>query len=94
MEDITSWQAISVTAGGWSLFASLAWMVLKGLTRGDILTRREADAMQKTIDSQRKENTDLREQNGLLLRSAVPAVNSTFSALRAQASSEFSEGSG
>lgn len=81
VEDLIASVDVAAT-GGWVLLASLAWLVVRSLVRGDLVTRREADAMQARLDQQGTENRDLREQNGLLLRDAVPMMNATLSTLR------------
>lgn len=38
-------------AAGWPLFAALAWLVIRAIVRGDLVTRREADAKDRRIDA-------------------------------------------
>ena len=76
------WAAVAGAGAGWTLFGALAWTVMRGLTTGTILTRREATALEKRISYLEEENAELTRQNGLMLREALPVTNSVLTALR------------
>lgn len=76
------WQTITAAGGGWVLFGSLGWTIFRALLSGNLLTRREAEAMSNRIKYLEEENTELARQNGLMLRSALPVTNSVLTALR------------
>lgn len=76
------WPTITVAGGGWTLFGLLAWLVMRKLVSGDLLTRREGDAKDDEIKALRQSNHELLEQNGLMLREALPTTNAVLTALR------------
>lgn len=79
--DNIPWLTISGATGGWVLFGFLAQLVLRKMISGDLLTRREADAMQTEINALREANQELLRQNGLLLRESLPTTNAVLAAL-------------
>lgn len=87
MEEVP-WLTITAAGGGWTLFGGLAWLVLRGMLSGTLLTRREADAMEKRIETQQSTIDELTRQNGLLVREALPLTNSVLSALKQAAEAE------
>lgn len=76
------WPAITAAGGGWLLFGTLGMMVFRGLLSGNLLTKREADAMSARIQYLEKENEELTRQNGLMLHESLPVTNSVLTALR------------
>ncbi len=84
--DPTAWiqPDTAAAAGGWVLFAALAWLVLRKMISGDLVTRREADAKDEQIFRLRESNDHLHEQLGKAL-TALEVVNDVLPAFRAAA---------
>lgn len=80
--DSLPWPAITAASGGWVLLTAVLWRVYSRLLSGDLLTRREADAMKDENVSLRAANSELLAQNGLMLREQWPAQSALMNALR------------
>lgn len=74
-----AWLTLTASGGGWALFGSTCYFIITG----KLITSREADAMQRRIDSLEQQVKDLTEQNTLLMREGLPATNAVLDALRA-----------
>ena len=84
------WQGLTAAAGGWMLFGALAWLVLRKLLSGDLLTRREADAKDAETLRLRESNDYLQEQLGEALK-ALTVASDAIAGLRAAAAEERSK---
>lgn len=78
------WQGLTAAAGGWVLFGSLSWLVLRKFIAGDIITRREADAKDAEVLRLRESNDYLQEQLGESLK-ALTVASDAIAGLRAAA---------
>lgn len=88
MIDGTPWPVdIGITAGGWTLAAAVCWLVIRKLISGDLLTRREADALTERAAKTEQANEQLVEQNGKLMEAARLGT-ATWQALQKAASDE------
>lgn len=87
--DTLPWQALSAASGGWVLFGLLAWLVLRKLIAGDLVTRREVDAKDHVITLQADTIREQGKQLSLVLGEAMPTVNTVLRALH-QAAEEMS----
>lgn len=76
------WASIDVPAvGGWVLLAGFLSLVFRAIVKGDLLTRREADAKDAEALRLRGTNDHLMEQNDRSLK-ALEAMNDNFTAIR------------
>lgn len=66
---------------GWGLFGALGWLVIRKLISGDLMTRREGDALVKRAEKAEQANEGLVKQNGQLMDAAALGV-ATLQALK------------
>ena len=76
------WPTITAASGGWLLFGAVLWLVIRKLISGDLLTRREADGMEREIADLRATKSELLAQNGLMLREQWPQQSALMNAVR------------
>ena len=72
---------VGVFGLGWTLFAACAWLFFRKLASGDLMTRREGDALVKRAETAEAANEKLLDQNGQLMDMARMG-SATMQALR------------
>jgi hypothetical protein len=79
------WPAsVGITGSGWLLAASIAWLVIRKLIDGDLVTRREADDHRDRAVKAEDANEKLVDQNAQLMDMARLGT-ATMQALKAAA---------
>lgn len=82
MIDGLPWPAsVGLTITGWALAGSIAWLVIRKLISGELVTRREADGLETRAVKAEEANEHLVEQNTQLLDMARLGT-ATWQALR------------
>lgn len=83
-----AWPQITVASGGWVLLGWVLWLLIRKLVSGDLVTRREADAIMDATLILREKNDRLLEINATLTEQnhvatkALAAMNDDRAALR------------
>ena len=72
---------LGIMGFGFTLFGATVWLFFRMFSRGDIVTRREADAISQRADRAETANDKLLEQNGALMDMARLGT-ATWQALR------------
>lgn len=80
--DALPWPAITVASGGWVLFGSLAWLVLRSVVKGTFVPGREVEAKDRQIKFLQDANREQGKQLSLVLGEAMPTTNAVLRALR------------
>lgn len=72
--DAIPWQTLTAAGGGWALFGATVWLVIRKLISGDLMTRREGEALETRIEETttraekaEQANEALIDQNGQLM---------------------------
>lgn len=72
---------LGVYSLGWGLFGATVWLLIRKLMSGDLMTRREGDALVNRAEKAEAANEALVEQNGKLMDMAQLGT-ATWQALR------------
>lgn len=72
-----AWPTVGVAGAGWLLASICVLMIF----RGQLITRREAEAKDRTIEAQQRTIDEQGRQLSLMLGESMPTVNNVLTAL-------------
>ncbi len=75
------WLAITGSVAPVGALVGVLVLLTTAIARGQLFTKREMDAAQRRIDSLEAQNTDLRDQNTLLLKEGLMTQNAIIEAV-------------
>jgi len=85
MEPPLTWLDITNAASGWVLLVAGATYVVRLLLTGKLITRREADALERQIETKDQIILELQTQHRKMLEEGITTTNSVLQALRSAA---------